>query len=68
MGYAMLFGTCAACQAPIGYNPRLVPAIRIDGRKSAICASCVERWNKLHPEQHFDIPEGAYEPVDEREL
>jgi hypothetical protein len=68
MGYAILFGTCAACHEQIAYNPRLVPAIRINGRKSAICSTCVFRWNELHPEQKFEIPQGAYEPVDENEL
>jgi hypothetical protein len=70
MGYAFMFGSCAACHQMIGFNPHLVPSIRFNnvGPKQPICQACAERWNQLHPEQARPILEGAYVPFDENEL
>lgn len=68
MGYAIMFGTCAACHKPIGFNPHKVPSLMVDGKREPICETCANRWNELHPENARPILKGAYDHFDENEL
>lgn len=67
-GYAICLGACCACGRVMQFNPVLVPSLRVDGEKRPVCRRCVEKWKSMHPDVHFEIPEGAYEPVEEGEL
>ena len=68
MGYMMVHGPCAVCGMIVSGNPNLVPSL---GRQQMLCENCVHRINEARKKQGmepFVIPEGAYDPVDEREV
>jgi len=70
MGYLFILTPCYACNRPFTCAPDLVPSIRIDGIKHAICKNCMDLANAkrkgmgLAP--HPILP-GAYEPQDEND-
>lgn len=68
MGYAIVMGFCGACKAPLSFNPRKVPSIRINGLREPLCLGCVERWCVLHPDAKRPDLNGAYDEVAEDEL
>jgi hypothetical protein len=71
-------GACASCGTPICFNPVRVPSIRMkegkldpEGTREPLCRGCAERLSDAIVRaggQRFEIPEDAYEGVDEREL
>lgn len=63
MGYYLVIGICVGCRRMFSYNPLRVPALVINGEREAVCRSCAERWNVLHPEIARPILPGAYDPI-----
>jgi hypothetical protein len=71
MGYAQAFGRCVNCGKFFGFNPHLVPSIRIDGERCPVCRECIERANPIRKQKGMDLIEiqpGAYEPMPEMDL
>ena len=71
MGFAFAYSQCFGCGAMFSYNPVRVPAIRHDGVRKPICASCVAIVNPLREKNGLALivpAPDAYEPVDEFEL
>ena len=68
MGYFLVLAPCVGCGIPFGFNPELVPSIRVDGVRQPVCRTCFER-RQAHrlarglPEESL-LP-GAYDPVPE---
>jgi hypothetical protein len=44
-GYVLAFGQCISCKRVFGFNPILVPSIRIDGEREPICEACITKAN-----------------------
>ncbi len=69
--YALMFGKCANCGQPFGFNPHKVPSIRVEGKREPVCKPCIDQANPqrvaagLPP---FVIQPDAYEPIPEEEL
>ena len=71
MGYAIVIGICVGCGKTFGYNPNLVPSVRINGRRREICQECVNRVNPLRKKRGLEpiVPHpDAYGPIPEHEL
>lgn len=68
MGFAIMFGMCYVCQEMIRFNPHKVPSLMVNGSRQAICRTCAEKWNEMHPENARPIQEGAYDYFPEEEL
>ncbi len=70
-GYALVYSPCLVCKQVIGYNPHLVPSLRVNGVKQPVCRNCLEIANRRR-EKNGDTPHpimpGAYEPIREEEL
>ncbi len=72
--YAMIYSTCIRCHKLMGYNPHLVPSIRVtpDSPKEPLCNNCHTALNNLRKasglEPWPDPLPGAYEACDENEL
>jgi hypothetical protein len=64
MSYMLAYGHCIRCGREFGFNPDLVPSIRIKGIREPICKACVERVNPIRKEKGLDpiVPHpNAYE-------
>lgn len=61
MGWMYVIGNCVSCKTVIGFNPDLVPSIRVNGVREPLCLDCVARWEKIHG-QKVNIHPDAYEP------
>lgn len=55
---------CAACEAATWIHPDLCPSIRVDGVRRAICRSCFDAWEHLHPGKFKLDPRAYPDPVD----
>jgi len=70
-GYAMVYSPCFGCGQMFGYNPHLVPSIRVNGVREPVCRNCLETANKrreANGDKPHPIKPGAYEPIREEEL
>ena len=72
MGFAFVHGSCFVCGGFVSFNPHTVPSVRDDQNvRQPVCRACVLRANHKAASENVDafvIPDGAYEPFDEREL
>jgi hypothetical protein len=71
MGYVVCFAPCINCRRPFGFNPNLVPSVRINGEREPICQGCVGLANPIRIAHGLDpivILPGAYDAADENEL
>lgn len=71
MGYAIAISACFGCGAVFGYNPSLVPSIRVNARLEPICQNCVNIANPKRVANGLPpivVPPGAYQPVEEGQL
>ena len=66
MGYEISIVPCLVCKTSFPCNADLVPSIKVDGVKKALCYNCHEEINKVRIERGippFPPPlPGAYEP------
>ena len=63
MAYVFVMGNCI-CGAMMTYNPDKVPSVRIDGKRQAVCRTCIERANPKRIENGLEpvtIHPDAYE-------
>ena len=70
-GWAVVYSACWCCHLQFGFNPHLVPSIRIDGVREPTCRSCIETANIHRKAAGLDqlvVLPGAYEPIREEEL
>ena len=70
-GWAVVYSACWCCGNQFGYNPRLVPSIRIAGVREPTCRTCIDKANEIRKENGADplvVLDGAYEPLREEEL
>lgn len=70
VGYFIAFGPCIACSKPFGFNPNLVPSVRINNVRQPICKDCVDQANVLRAANHVELIQvlpGAYAPAPEGE-
>lgn len=71
MGFVTCITNCVNCHNPFGCNPNLVPSIRVNGVREAVCRNCIETANVQRKEmgmEPFEIRDGAYEAADENEV
>ena len=68
----MPHGSCVGCKAPLSFNPRYVPSIRVNGVKEPLCEVCAARWNEIHRVSKgldpIPVDPRAYSPLPEHEL
>lgn len=63
MAFMYCHSRCAGCRALIAYNPDLVPSLKINGERQAICLVCLTRWSEIHCPDNPVVPHpDAYEP------
>lgn len=65
MAWVAVMGPCWSCGRIFSFSPTKVPSIVVDGVREPLCASCVDRANRLRPAEGLDpiVPlPGAYEP------
>lgn len=71
MGYGLAIAPCVSCGRTFGFNPHLVPSIRVDGVKQPLCQGCLTGLNEVRKSLGLEpwkaLP-GAYDPVPEGEL
>jgi len=71
MGYVSCVGACYICRRLFEFNARLVPSIRVQGKRQPVCATCVEQWNAARGRAGLApvVPiAGAYEAASESEV
>ena len=79
MDFVIVWSDCAACGNLVGYNPNLVPSIRMkngsyhpEGVREAICKPCFVRWNQIQRIDKglppIELRDGAYSPTNEDDL
>ena len=60
-----VYGNCISCDILFGFNPHLVPSVRIDGVREPVCESCVGFINAKRADKGLSeliVLRGAYEP------
>jgi len=65
MAYMVATAPCWNCGRVFSFNPSLVPSLRVNGQREAICRPCIERANPIRIERGLEpipILPGAYEP------
>ena len=68
MGYMQAFGPCVNCGRVFGFNPELVPSIRVNGVREPVCKVCIDRANPIRIENGLEpiVPlPGAYDATEE---
>ena len=70
-GYALVFSACYGCKQTFGYNPHLVPSMRVNGIREPVCERCLTTVNikrEANGDKPHPVAPGAYEPIREEEL
>ena len=72
-GYAIVMGSCIACERVFSFNPHRVPSIRLtpESAREPVCRNCMSLLNAKRVENGLppiEIHPDAYNPIPEEEL